>query len=392
MSVTMPAFLALLFCFCLPDGNNYREGLVPKTILVEHTEQNIMLSDVFVLSGFTLMETGRKYPLRGMNKILFEDENLYILDNGTDFQNIWVVDEKTGRFTGRIGEQGSTPDAYEGLNDIVLHDGRIACSVAAKMSVVHYDKTGNATGTMKTGIFGEELEYMPGDRLVVYNEYNATPVSGNYHLLFYDRKGNLTKKAFPYAAKQDGNGFAFTGSISNSNGTVWFNPPFSDTVYEITSAGRTIPRFVYDFGSSAIPATLREEKLSGWDTHDYAYVNENFISLGRFVLFGYFSNRRIKLGVFDEFTGKFLAFQDAERDHLYELLQLGDIFPKDNHTFALVLRPSRIEYLKQHYIDDLESVGKVYPKLAEAIWSMDSGSNPLILYLSFLPGASIGDQ
>jgi len=380
-------FILVLNLSCSQNLLESESSLIPVTTSVTGKK----ISDILSVTGFTALQSDPSFQLKGINKLLFSNGDIFILDNGTDFQNIWLVDEKTGRFKGRIGKQGNGAEDYEGLNDIALdEDKRLVCSVAGKMSLMRYDQAGNMTDAIKTGVFGEEVEARK-EGFVVYNEYNATDISGLHHLLFYDRRGNLVGRAFPYPEKQDGNGFAFTGFLSGSNGQIWFNPAFSDTVYEI-SGQHIIPRYVFNFGSARLPAGLREEKLSGWDAHDYSYLDENFIKTGRFLVFGYFDHRKIKLGVFDESTAKFLGFQDAEKDYLYELVQLGDLYPKGPDSFALVLRPSRILYLMKNNLLDMAAIAENQPELAAALKNIDSKSNPLILYLAFNPEAQIEDQ
>lgn len=380
-------FILFLNLSCSRNLFEAESSLVP----VSTSVSGIKISDVLSITGFTALQSDPAFRLKGINKMLFSGGDIFILDNGTDFQNIWLVDGKTGRFKGSIGKQGSGQEDYEGLNDIAFDgDNELICSVAGKMSLMRYDKTGNMTGVIKTGVFGEEVEARKAG-FVVYNEYNATDISGLYHLLFYDRDGNLAGRAFPYQKKQDGNGFAFTGFLSGSNSQTWFNPAFSDTVYEI-SGQNIIPRYVFNFGNAGLPAGLREEKLSGWDAHDYSYLDENFIKTGRFLVFGYFDNRKIKLGIFDESTGKFLGFQDAEKDYLYDLVQVGDIYPGENNAFALVLRPSRIVYLLKNHLLDLDALRIKQPDLAAALEKVTLQSNPVVLYLAFNPGAQIDDH
>ncbi|MFN0175693.1 MAG: 6-bladed beta-propeller [Saprospiraceae bacterium] len=344
-------------------------------------------SDLLSIEGFTALEFNNDVELKGISKILFKDDMAIVLNYVGDKQDLWVFDQKTGKALTKIGKQNNEPDGYDGLNDIAFDGDEIRCSAAGKMSFMNYDLAGNLRSTTKSGVFGEELERTSSGEYVVYNEYNSTKISGLNHLIFYDRNGNVTKRTYPYPEAQDGNGYGFAGSLTASDG-LWFNPPFCETVFEIVGH-KVIPRYVFDFGQKAMPEDVRQKKMSGWDTDKYSFLSDGFAKTGRFLVLEYHDEQKAKLGVFDEVTGRFVCLRDLQQDYLYELIQLGDIFPKGQRSFALVLRPSRIRYMLKNNLLDLDGLGERHPNLVTALKNIEPKSNPLILYLAFKPNASI---
>lgn len=383
---------ALLFVCAATSCNNYLPENGATTIVpMSHSTSGNKLSDILSLDGFTVLETSDNTSLRSVSEVYFKNGKVIVLDNQTDFQDIWAFDEATGKFLQKIGHQSrNDADGYEGLNDLALNPSsdEIVGLVAGKMAFMHYDQNGNLQKTLPNGVYGDEIEMLANGGYLVYNEYGASDISGLNFLLFYDKEGNLLKRTLSYPERCDGNSYDGVGFLSRSDGTIWFNPPFCDTVFEIEGF-KAIPRYQFDFGQSSIPEQLRWRKLTGWDVDEYSYLKEGFVKLGRFVVVQYFDKQRLKIGIFDEQTGKFLSLYEAEKDFLYELAQVGKIFSKENSSFALVLEPRRIRYLFNKKLLDETELAKHHPELLAAVKNNASSNNPIMLYFSFKPGASI---
>jgi len=379
--------LLLLLTFV---GLSCQTGLLETELVripVNRSSMSQQAKDLFKIDGFTALETGNAIDLRGISKLLFKNETVVVLNYVGDKQDVWVFDQHTGKVRNKIGSQSNELDGYEGLNDIVLDGDQIRCSVAGKMAFFNYDLGGNLLSKTQSGVFGEEVERASDGSFVVYNEYNSTKISGLNHLLLYDRSGNLTRRLYPYLEVQDGNGYAFAGSLTASDG-IWFNPPFCDTLFEIRK-DEMVAQYLFDFGQKAMPENVRQQKMTGWDTERYAFLGEGLAKVGKFLVFEYAEDQKVNLGAFDETTGQFVSFRDLKEDHLFELLQVGDIFPKDQNSFALLLRPSRIKYMLKQNLLDREALTKEYPDLVRALNLVESSNSPVILYLSFIPGAGI---
>ncbi len=383
--LSIPA--AALLAFASNSCNTQFLDSETTVISIKQSATDQKLTDIFSLEGFTALESAPSIDLDGITKILFKDNKVVVLNYVGDIQELWVFDQGTGKSLLKIGTQNHEPNGYDGLNDIAFDGNEIRCSVAGKMAFMNYDFGGNLRSTIRSGVFGEELEQQKNGGFVVYNEYNSTKVSGLNHLVFFDRSGNVTKRAYPYLSTQDGNGYRFAGSLTASQG-LWFNPPFCDTLFEIIDE-KIVPRYHFDFGQKAMPEGIRQKKLTGWDTHKYSFLNEGLAKIGRFLVFEYTDDQKIKLGIFDEVSNQFASLRDLREDYLYELIQLGNIFPKDDKTFALLLSPARIQHLVKKGLLDMVEIDKRFPALSNTLKSIDNTSNPVILYLGFNPGARI---
>ncbi len=387
----LPAFQMLIaatflsvFCSCV---NKFLDSEA-KVIDMNRGVTGLKVSDLVSVQGFTVLEQNNEIDWRGITKMLFkEDGTVVILNYVGDKQDVWLVDQNTGKALLKVGAQNNEEEGYEGLNDIILDQGDIRFCVAGKMAFKNYDFGGNFRSSIKSGIFGEEMEKTPSGEYVVYNEFNSTKISGLNHLIFYDKKGNISKRIYPYLSSQDGNGYDFAGSLTTSNG-LWFNPPFCDTVFEIIGY-KLQPRYYFDFGQNNMPEQIRQKKLTGWDTQKFSFLSRGFAKIGKFIVFEYYENQKIKLGMFDEMTEQFISFNDAEPDFMLELMRLGDIFPKAQQSFALQIRPSRIKYLLNKNLLDLNALDLNNPGLGASLKNAAQNNVPLIVYISIKPNAQI---
>jgi hypothetical protein len=394
MKISILNFFSL--ALLLVSANSCKNDLensysAPLKVSVDKSGINQTLSDLFMLDGFTCIESNKAKEIRGIEDVVFTEGKIFILDNLSDFQNIWSFNER-GDFLGTIGQQSeSMPEGYGGLNDFCLSSSghEILGLDAGKLSFKHYDLSGTLLKNLPNGVYGENIEATADGGYIVYNEYGASDVSKHFHLLFFDKSGNLVKRLFPYNEELEGMAFNFSGFIGKSSNTVWFSPPFCDTIYSVSPKG-IIPEYFFDFGQSAIPSQLREHKIDGWDVDNYAYITSTFIKMGKFSVFKYFADQRSVFGVFDSNTGNFMSFNDAKKDAYTELLKVGKLFQKDDNSLAFVLESKRIKYLSDRNLLDTPYFESNFPELLKAIKTVNNNNGgTLILYLKMKPEANI---
>ncbi len=341
-------------------------------------------SDIFTFEGFTVLNATENNPLRSIRKAVFLDGKIVVLDNRTDFKNIYVFDEKTGIFLNKIGFQSESEGGYHELYDIVPEPetDNIICLVAGKMAFMTYRLSGDPVATLPNGMYGQQMAVLPDGGYVVYNEFGATDISGMFHLVFYDKKGNLVRRLYPYPTASDGWGYEYTGFLSSGKDQIWFNPPFSDTVFAVTK-NNFLPAFILDFKGKEVPVEFRKKKLTGWDTDNHSFLCEGFATTGQYAVFHIFDEHKTALGIFDSASGSFYNARDFnENDWLYSLVQVGDIFQKNENTFALALEPRRIRYMLRNNKIKLEELSQKHPDLARALTNKDAENKYMLLYFS----------
>lgn len=373
----MFVFIFALSCFGCKELN---ESDVP-IVSLQHSVSNKKVTDLLQLEGFTVLDKGLERRMDFISKALFREGKIFLLNNSGDFQDLLVFDEITGSFLGKLGNQGSGQGDFEGMNDIVLNKDLIRACIAGKYAFFDFNNSGQVVRQTQSGIFGEELEKLE-DGYVAYNEYNATDISGNNHLIFYDDNGNITSRLFPYPDHKNGMSFGFAGSLSYSDGTAWFNPPFSDTIFQVNK-NKIIPRFIMDFGTLEIPESIRNSKINGEETYNYGFIGEGFFKSGAMSIFQFYYSPKICNGIFDERTKGFLNIREAEKDFLFELLQIGLIFPKDSDTFAWLIPPDRMKYLISNNLIDFSMLARFSTMDTSSVMERAKEGMPLLLYLRF---------
>jgi hypothetical protein len=386
---TLPFYCLLLLAACSPIASD----VLVQTISVKKSLNGFHCSDVLQLEQFTLLSQKDNPQLRGIDKVICRDGQMLVLDNLTDFDNLWLYKAASGKLVRSIGTYGKAAEQYEYINDVCWSgpDGDIVISEPSKTSFLHFNASGQYLKSVRNGVFGEEVALDASGNYIVYNEYNATPVSGLKHLLFYDARGNLEHNAYPYAPALDGNGFMFAGSLHAMPQALYFNPPFCDTIFRVVEH-QLYPEFVADFGNDAIPYQLRsQKKLEGYDVDGNAFLNEDFFTAPDFTLIGFHQQGKVCKGIFDHHSGAFLNFREAIRDNLYELVIVGKIFPgAAPGAFGVVLTPQRLAYLLQNQLLNLEQLRASAPELAQALGALDKARPESFLLLQFSyhePGA-----
>ena len=367
---------------------DFSESIAPKAFSLANSNENaqISVSNIFSLKGLTLLKTNQQgfLNVRDIRKFSFiPDGTIVALDNGSDFQNIWRFDSH-GMFLNKIGYQDSHADnAFDGLNNITYdaNSQEIVCLAAAKKSFMKYGLDGSFRGSIFNGIYGDDLIVTNDQKhtYLVYNEYNPSIVSEKYNLLFYNEMGDLTERSAPYDPKKNGSGYEMSGFIQQSNNQIWFSKPFCDTVFLVKGV-KPIPAYVLNFGDVKPRMDTKSEMINQLPNLQ-AYLGRSFIKIGNYALFDFVMDQRLQTGVLDEKSGKIIRLRETNpSDKLYPLLQLGDIYPKDNHTFAFVIHPSSVRYLISGNKLDLSYFQEKYPELADILSNYGKSNAPLILY------------
>jgi len=380
--------IVILAFFSSCKDLDFSESIAPKAFSLANSNDNLQVSvsNIFSLKGFTLLKTNQQgfVNIRDVRKFSFiPDGTIIALDNGSDFQNIWRFDSR-GMFLNKIGYQDSHADnAFDGLNNITYDakNQEIVCLAAAKKSFMKYGLDGAFKGDVFNGIYGDDILVTNDQKhtYLVYNEYNPSIVSENYNLLFYNEMGDLTARSAPYDPRKNGSGYEMSGFIQQSNNQIWFSKPFCDTIFRIKGL-EPVPAYVLNFGDVKPRMETKSEMMMQMPNLQ-AYLGRSFIKIGNYALFDFVMDQRLQTGMLDEKSGKIFGLSQTDpNDKLYPLLQIGDIYPKDNQTFAFVITPARLRYLISSNKLDLSFFQDNYPEFASVLSNYKDSNAPLILY------------
>lgn len=330
--------------------------------------------------GFTVLQKSPDYQLRSIKKVVFtEDGHLLVLDNQTDFQDVWLFSPE-GTFVRKIGQQGSEEDAYEGLNDVEVRENEITLLAAGRRSLYQYDLQGNLLNKKATGAIGDGVVRDAAGNFYLYNEHSATEVSGYHYVLVYDSNGNLLNQFLPYGADRENLAYEYTGFITRSGNEILVNPPFGNTVYTITPTSCT-PKYQFDFGADNVPEALASQPIRFPDVEQYGFLNEWLAVTGDWMQVEYQHQNRIRHGWVDLSTNQLFNLAELAPDAISKLISRSTVMPKGNGQVAVVLRPEQIAALFQANQVQVEALNTLYPGLGTALEAAAAEAEPVLIYL-----------
>lgn len=95
----------------------------PTQIDVDLTRNSEKASNLLSINGFTVLDPSDKGEIRSVSEVLFNGDELYVLDNETDMNSVMLFDVFSGDIKRTIGHQGnveSSPGEYLFIRDIAL--------------------------------------------------------------------------------------------------------------------------------------------------------------------------------------------------------------------------------------------------------------------------------
>jgi len=348
---------------------------------------DLKLSDLIILTGFTILSPSGDCTIRSIHKVIYVSDKIVVLDNETDFKNVWMFDNN-GTFIEKVFTEGDASNQYKGLNDISAYKDEITLLSAAKREFLSYSINSKIPKTLSTGAIGDMLERTRNGNYILYNEHSGTEVTQNNYLVFYDDSGNLIKTEIPYSIEKENVSYEYTGFLSRSGQQIWFSPPFSNIVYEVGSNGST-PRYEFDFGPANLPADLQNRKLRLPDVENFGFLNEWFVKNNNMIQFEYQLNNRVCHGIYDESTGQFCDIRNIVIDPYSKLFSRGTVMPKSEDEFILTLRAGQVESLVEDKLADKNSLNQLFPGLGDALETAYNRHQPIILSFKYKEGAKI---
>jgi hypothetical protein len=356
-----------------------------RIVVTPSVPEHSHISDLLILKGFTKLSSPAGNPLRSISKVLFAKDDIIILDAETDFQDIFRYN-KSGGFINKIGKQSERDGGYSELYDIEFNaeKNEVIGFSTGNTSLIRYKFDGTPTGQLRTGSLGEGFEMLKNNDFVIYNEHNATEISGYNYLVFYDKHGNLVRRSQPYPQKKDNYSYQSTGFLEHDGETLVFSPPHCDTVFSVNHTGKARPLYIFDFQERHLPDSLEQQsRYTGSMNAKYSYLTEGVIKSGSLVLFHYLNHGIPTLGIFNTNTN---LFYDAtlfdKQEPLYPLIQTGDLFSIDQNYFTIVLHPGNAQYLLDNDILNIDKVASFFPELASAILESQRTEEYILLYFS----------
>lgn len=375
--------LALLFFSC-----NLQENDSITFIDIHHRIENYDFSNFFELISIVPLETDSECFVSNTKKVkidFYEDKVILANDPGlAEFERLMVFNLKDGSYLNDIGKSGEGPNDFWGLRDFVISKKRksVILLVAGKMSLMEYSLDGKLQKSTRIGIFGDEIEWL-NNGFLVYNELNASDLTGNNFLIELNEKGDVTRKLLPYDLKRNGLGVSFSGFLDkNYKGDLLFNPPFGDTIFVVKNDGGIFPYITFDLGNNKVANSLAANQgaLLGGGLFGKTFLCSRNLELKSGLLIEFNENDRNKIGYYNYNNQKFYVTDGGTNYIINRLFNRSDLFTHlEEGNFALVISSEEWLYMREKFKDQMNTIQAKFSPLVERILTSKENDNPTLL-------------
>lgn len=252
---------------CRPNQNsNYNHGEIADLNIIVY--EDLSYSEYFDIEEFVdsvfyiFPETNQQTRMGSYDKIVFQDERIYIMDN-TYTMSVFCF-EMTGQFLFKVSNAGSGPGEYRELRDFTLNPdkGTIDILDFAGGSIMQYSSAdGLFIDQIRISGFNENYaayEYNDKNYLIAH-DHSCYFLGDCYNLSFRDTDFNLLGKDLPANVKIGQLGIQKEFHFSRNGNNVYYHEFFNDTVYKVNIKGQAFDSSIYvDFGSLKIDEKLKQ--------------------------------------------------------------------------------------------------------------------------------------
>lgn len=218
--------------------------------------------------------------------------------------------------------------------------------------------------------------YFIGSNILVLDNTHDT-----CHLCVFDTSGY-----FISAFDQDPNSFDRSGFLTQSGQEMLYNPVYNDTLFRVSN-GVSTPLYVFDFGATGIPASLRSQPLRPWDVASYSYAGKHISLASNHLLFEYQWLGQARFAEYNTVTETVTTWTGGTT--AANLFCEGVVTGKNAESFTLMLVPGRIENFLIKNPDCDAALDGLYPDLAGALHRALDSQTPLLISFRYKAATAV---
>lgn len=252
-------FFVLVLCGC--KENNKKDAPL-HVISVEFDKSMVInLSDFVDSMDVIPLETTVDNLIGGVGKITYYNGRYYVATaNGVGGQTLIVFDT-SGRYLMKIDNRGQGPGEYHQLTDYAVTKNSEIIIFSSREKIIKYDSLGNLIYERKCEYLMSKIAKNVDDNILVLNKL---PLKGDDRdlLTMKDTSLNIENSFFPvtdYELRRM-NGLQNYNNFSVHDNNIYFNYPFCDTIFNITSGKRNAAYYM-DFGKKKLPPDLFGDEM-----------------------------------------------------------------------------------------------------------------------------------
>ncbi len=370
----------IIICSCQNSGHIMVNKGITKRLTIDKQEQFCTDIEYFKSSVPVLLETNEKSLIKKIDKIMVDDNLLFIFDRP---MNRVVIFNKTGEYISEISCVGIGPGEYKQLTDVCLNteDKQIILCPDYPNKLMYFDYSGKFLFEKPIKELYREI-VSDGDniyltRLLPYRK-NDNPC----FLSIVDNKSFTENCLFTEPNIPD-SPFFDSGYLLTKGKRVTFSTRYNNFIYRITD-NEIEKAYIIDFGNENLPEKYQNNNVTQDELRDvsvkspYVYsiseINENS---------NYLSFKTNKIGFY------IYSKQDTTLKHFQSLFlsQYGIYSGRMQHieneenTLAFLINPGYFVRLKKMIEENKTSA--ITQKTLDLIDRVKSDDNPVIFLCEF---------
>ncbi|MBD8489826.1 6-bladed beta-propeller [Echinicola sp. CAU 1574] len=308
-------------------------------------------SDIFNEGTFIPIDLGESLYLASLDELELDDDKWIILDRKS---SQLLVCNNSGRLIKKIGELGSGPGEFQGLNDFFIDKGEKELIAFSNSDMSFYCfslENGDFIKRVKLGMYGDKIEQVDKDSYLLYLNHNLSDKSGEFNLVLIDKKGQIRDKFFPIDPQKSNMVIPFSGFLTKSNGELLFSSPFSNEVFQFDGESRSFQKSI----SMNINSDYMEENKADFQkivnanvlVHDKSvrFLGETFMKNNDFILFNYQYKSQRRFGLYSVKEESLKSFSKSLNDPLFKLLEKPLYLDEENFVY-FGISSDQIAYLR----------------------------------------------
>jgi len=325
------------------------------------------------------LESNDSSTISGVDKAIFFENNVYILDK--QFSSLKVF-SSGGKYVRTIGRLGQGVGQFSELQDFILlpDQRKVLLLCNDKEALLAFDLNGNYIGEANLKFFASNFDIL-GNSFYFYVNQNKSEVSGNYNLLSTDtftKSISVNDRLFSFPNSFSAS-VAFSGFLVKNTDGILYSSALSDTVFQITNLG-IYPRYIFSFGDHALPLSARNSLNNFIATgREYSYLGSSVVESKGILIFSYVAGSKIVLGMYNKNNHGLRKIVHSNEDPLSILLHAPNSV-RDGDTFVSYIETNKLfNSLKSGKIT-LPALNKDYPDLYQIIPQLHASDNPILVF------------
>lgn len=359
-------------CKSTEDKNLENPKIIELNDSITLNDSTSKFKEYFEIEKIIELETTEKSTLVSLDKIIFKEDKIVILDK--KFSGLKVF-KNDGHYMHDISKLGQGPGEFTKIFDVTMLDSNILVYSLNDMKLGEFNLNGDFIRESKIPFFADYFT-VEKNNYYFYLNYNSSQYNDKKNLLITDSKFNIKKGLFPYKRNYS---VSFTGNLVNCKNNILYNDAFDGNVYKIENMESKLI-YTVKLGKKELPIDkTNTPRVPNINLLEYDYFGK-VISLSN-QLFSFTA----KIGdyynncMYFVAKDKLLIKQNFAKNDIYHVLSAPVLYSEKDSMYYSIITPVTLGYIKNNP-NFFEELKIDYPKLYSVLSNLNHTSNPIIVF------------